>query len=281
MTDTTLTSDVPAGDNVSTELEAPVVQEETIEAEPEDSDTDGGGEDGGEADGEDKPFPKKAVNALNRAKRNARQLKAEVRQLQAELSQLKNFKPSTQNEKPDPNKFESYTDYNAAQVEYQIKTRMEEAQNKGKLEAVESQHMKAQAARDAILTQQAQEVAKALPDMGQVISRHTAALDSIGGDLKEIIYDLDNAPLAIYTLAKEGRLEDVLSSNPYLAAAELLSAQSRGAALLGTPKRASAPAQQNTSLTPEPIRAVRGTGTTTSKPIQERSGSDLLKWMRS
>lgn len=219
-------------------------------------------------------FPKKAVNALNRAKREKRQLRAQVKALESQLSELKAYKPEASSA-PDPRQFDSYTDFNEANVQHQIKQAMAEAQNKGKLEALEGQRSQIAERRNQEVAQVAMETAKQLPDLPNVISQYTNQLDNVRGELAELIYEMDNAPLAIYTLAKEGTLEDVLDAPPALAAVHLMRAQERGEQAL----KAKSPRQSVTNA-PDPIRASKGTGVN-QKSLQDLSGQELLKWMRS
>jgi len=219
-------------------------------------------------------FPKKAVNALNRAKREKRQLRAQVKALESQLSELKAYKPEASSA-PDPRQFETYTDFSEANVKHQIKSAIEEAQNKGKLEALESHKEQLAAKRNDEVARVAEETAKQLPDLPSVNAQYAQQLNSIGSELAEVIYEMDNAPLAIYTLAKEGILEDVLDAPPALAAVHLLNAQARGEQAL----KAKSPRQSVTNA-PDPIRASKGTGVN-QKSLQDLSGQELLKWMRS
>ena len=270
MTDIPVSADVSGG---QVALEAPALESDVVQTEAGAEDNQSG-EDGEEGNTEETPFPKKAVNALNRAKREKRQLRAQVRELEAKLSELKAFKPDASTA-PDPNKFETYTDFNEANVKHQIRAAMEEAQNKGKLEALESQRALIQEKRNQELNMVAVETAKQVPDLAPVISQYAPVLESLGSELTDVIYEMDNAPLAIYTLAKEGILEDVLSAPTPIATVHLMNAQARGGQTLS--RRAAKP---NVTAAPEPIRAAKGTGVNT-KPLHALSGDDIMKWLKS
>ena len=119
------------------------------------------------------------------------------------------------------------------------------------------------------------ETAKQVPDLAPVISQYAPVLESLGSELTDVIYEMDNAPLAIYTLAKEGILKDVLSAPTPIATVHLMNAQARGEQTLS--RRAAKP---NVTAAPEPIRAAKGTGVNT-KPLHALSGDDIMKWLKS
>lgn len=271
MTDISVSADVETPDALAPAHETDAVQQDSAATD----ETQGGDGEGEEGQSDNEPFPKKAVNALNRAKREKRQLRAQVKALEAQMAELKGANPTASYTPPDPNKFDSYTEFNNANVQHQIKTAMEEAQNKGKLEALEGQRNQLAAQRNAELAHTAAETAKQLPDLPNVVGQYAQQLDSVSADVAEIIYEMDNAPLAVYTLAKEGILEDVLSAPPYIAAVHLMNAQARGERLLGGSRMA-----KPTVTAPEPIRAAKGTGVN-SQPLHARTGKDLLNWVRS
>lgn len=280
MTETTTAQNQAGNDAepVNAEATAETVDTKTDEATDGDA-SEGDGEGSTEQTKNKEPWPDKAVNALKREKREKRQYRAQVRALEAQIAQLKGSNPAAEVQAPDPNKFEKYTDYVNEQVKFQTEQAVKEAQNKGRLEALEGQKEAVQAERNAELARVAQETAKAVPDLGQVIGAHAQALDSVGSEIGEIIYEMDNAPLAIYTLAKEGVLEDVLNAPPAIAAHYLLNAQARGEQALAA-KSAHKPTPKQTVQAPEPIKAARGTGTS-QKPYQLMSGKDVLKWVNS
>jgi len=121
----------------------------------------------------------------------------------------------------------------------------------------------------------AEETAKQLPDLPSVNAQYAQQFNSIGSELAEVIYEMDNAPLAIYTLAKEGILEDVLDAPPALAAVHLLNAQARGEQALKAKST-----RQSVTNAPDPIRASKGTGVN-QKSLQELSAQELFKSMSS
>lgn len=271
MTDITVAADVSTQVANAPDVMAESVQTEVASAGEGNSDNDS---EAPETETPEEPFPKKAVNALNRAKREKRQLRAQVKALEAQLSELRNSNPTASMAEPDVNGFETFTDFNKANVEFQIKKAMEEAQNKGKVEALESQRSQLIAQRNAELSAAAAETAKQFPDLPQVVGQYAQQLNSVGQEIAEIIYEMDNSPLAVYTLAKEGILEDVLSAPPAIAAVHLLNAQARGEQQLSAKRMVQTPAA------PAPIRAAKGTGTN-SKPLHALSGDDIMKWLKS
>jgi hypothetical protein len=262
------------GAEVAVEVETAGKEEAEGEADKGDDDGESQSENKPEGDAKkDEPFSKKAVNALNRVKREKRQLRAQVKALEAKIAELNGASPDASLKAPDPKDFDSYTDLLEAKTDYKIRKEMQEANKNGQIEALNAQKQQVYAQRDAEIARVAQETAKALPDLPNVIGEVQQYLDGIDPAVEEIIYDLDNPSLAVYVLAKEGTLVDVLNATPALAAAKLLAAQQRGEHFM-----ASTRAKQTPSA-PEPMRGAKGTGAV-AKPLESRSPNELLKWMR-
>ena len=196
-------------------------------------------------------FPKKAVNALNRKNKQINKLRAQMRELEAKLNEAPEVgdKPSEIN----PDDFESYGDYINAQVEALVEQKSMQSQTDMQKQHLIQQQEALTAQRDQHIIEQAQEAAQVFSDLPQVWQENAQLLDALPKEVSDIFYSIDNAPAAVYTLAKEGKLESLLYANPSVAAYEIVNAQNRGLELLSKPKT-------RVSQAPEPITKARGTG---------------------
>jgi hypothetical protein len=196
-------------------------------------------------------FPKKAVNAINRKNKQINKLRAQMRELEAKLNETPEVgnKPSEIN----PDDFESYGDYINAQVEALVEQKSMQSQTDMQKQQLKQQQEALAAQRDQHIIEQAQEAAQVFSDLPQVWQENAQLLDALPKEVSDIFYSIDNAPAAVYTLAKEGKLESLLYANPSVAAYEIVNAQNRGLELLSKPKT-------RVSQAPEPITKARGTG---------------------
>ena len=217
-----------------------------------------------ETDGDDVEFPKKAVNALNRKNKQINKLRAQMRELEAKLNEA----PEVKEQKDiNPDDFENYGDYINAQVEALVEQRVGQSQNDMQKQQLKQQQEALKAQRDQYIVEQANEAAQTLTDLPQVWNENAAILDALPEQIADIFYSLDNAPAAIYTLAKEGKLQGLAYANPALAAYEIVNAQNKGLELLSKP-------QKRVSQAPQPISKAKGTG---SVKKQLSPDDDVLK----
>lgn len=218
---------------------------------------------------EKEPWPKSAVNALNHHKADKRELKAANRRLEERIRELEALASNSAAE-PDVSKFDSFIDYNDARTKHLIDKAKNEMVNSSQIESLKAQQQQMQMQRMAYVAEVANETAKDLPDLTQVISQYSDVIEQADPAIKEIITDMDNPSLAVYTLAKMGKLENVLYSNPALAAQYLAQAE-----LLGTQHLNEQRARKVTKA-PEPMRGAKGVGNA-SKSTDSMSGEELLR----
>lgn len=217
---------------------------------------------------EDVEFPKKAVNALNRKNKTINKLRAQMQELEAKL---KETPQQGEVKEVNPDDFDQYGDYINAQVEALVNQKLTQSQSDMQKQQLEQQKEQLKAQRDQYILEQAQEVSQTLTDLPQVWQQNAATLDSLPEQIADIFYSIDNAPAAIYTLAKEGKLEGLRYANPALAAYEIVNAQNRGMELLSKP-------QQRVSQAPAPLEKAKGAGSVkTKKDISQLSGKELLE----
>jgi hypothetical protein len=209
-------------------------------------------------------FPKKAVHALRYKNKQIFKLRTKLREIEEQLNQ-----PFEGSETKDvnPNDFESYGDYINAKVESLVEQRIKQSQGDMHKQQMTHQQQALLEQRDQYIREQAQEVSKTFTDLPQVWEQNAQLLDALPKEIADIFFNIDNAPAAVYTLAKEGKLEGLLYANPAIAAYEIVNAQNRGLERLSRP-------HNNVSQAPTPITKAKGTG---SVKKQLSPNDDVLK----
>lgn len=241
-------------------VESPEVQEEI--AEPED----------------DTPFPKKAVNAISRREKKIEKLRAENEQLKAQLqqvpskeqvSQVKEPEVSKSDSAPNPDDYETWDQYLEAKVEYNVRTALEKRT---------SQEKQSEASR-----KEQEYYAQRVKDFGASVDRHSEkisdfevigdriekdVLPNLSADVHKAILESEDGALALYTLMKEGRIEDLEDMDGREALRFLAKAEVRGQKFIENSRKVSA--------APKPIQAVKGTGTYT-KDVADMTPDEIRK----
>ena len=225
----------------------------------------------------DDVFPKKAVNAIDRRNKKIVKLKGQNQEIRNQMRQMEQSYQNLMEAKaaPQEDDFDNYGDLLDARAKHNIEeqfTSRERAQLEAAYNDKQSQLQQIKAQN---LTEQVNEVSSAIPDFMEVKTQYDAVLDSFPQEIAEVFLDADNAPLAFYTLAKEGRLEDLAYMQPAHAAIVLAHAQERGRSFLNEPKK-----PIPTTKAPKPMTSVKGTGSQ-SKNLAQMSGDELMSWMKS
>lgn len=226
----------------------------------------------------DDEWPKKAVNALSRQKKENNKLRAEMRQMRSQYEQMhkqmQEFMGGGNNRKednsPKESDFESVLDYLKAQAAHESRKAAEEIIKSQQAKSFEDSR-KAQtiAERESHLQSKSAEMAKKVPDYVEVMQENYDVLLSAPEHISEMIASMPDPALVTYNLLKSGEFENLYSMHPNLAAVKIMNSQS-------------APAIKKASQAPKPISGARGAGGGSGgKPITEMSGEELKKWVRS
>lgn len=266
-------TEVQPSEEVAKEEQAPeAVEAEAPEAEVSENDVDENG------------FSKKARNAYshqkaqaNKFRHKANELAKEVESLKAKLAQTKEVKPE-----PKQENYDTYDKFIEDKVEYKTEQKIadyEQNQAKAKLADLEGQ-LKANeiAERDEYIAQKAQELIKQDPEYISILQNNAELIDSFSDDLTSVLRYMDNAPLAIRNLAKEGRLEAIKSMPINVATVELIQAQYRSNPV-SQPVSAPVHTETKISSAPTPIK-VSGGGVRATKSVENMSPDEALNWLR-
>jgi hypothetical protein len=204
---------------------------------------------------------------LNR-KLAKQRLRDENAQLKARLSELeKGIKPQQQSrpsDYPSENDYDSVIDYMKAVAKFEAKQELKAAQEANKPNPVNE----IRARRDLEISQQRESLSKQAPEYQSLIADHSDYLATMPDSVQDAFYEADNAPLALYALMKEGRLEDLEDLTPARIAMEIGRAEERGKAYLSP--------QNKVTNAPTPMSPLKGTSSG-SKSIYNMPVDQLLK----
>jgi len=204
---------------------------------------------------------------LNR-KLAKQRLRNENAELKARLEKLEQAQKATQTEKPNgPPKLENYEDLDSwvlATAEF-----LEKSKNKTEPQVQQPSPADShKQVRIVEISQQAKKFAGEVPEYAALVKENNDYLNMLPDSVQEAFFEADNAPLALYALMKEGRLEDLEDMTPARIAMEVGRAEERGKAYLSSVKKATS--------APPPIESLKGTGRAT-KDLDSMSVEELMK----
>lgn len=177
---------------------------------------------------------------------------------------------------PKEEDFDSYGDYLRADARWAAKQELAERDTKTKEAAIETAKTHAVNAQKVErineVANQEQEFAKTNPEYNALYKEHGDFMDNLPLQIAEALMEAENAPLALFALMKEGKLEGLEDMSPYKISMEIGKAELRGQSYL---------TQQNKATNaPTPIQAARGT-TSASKSLENKSVEELMKQFNS
>lgn len=230
---------------------------------------DGAEDDGGQVDKELKTV-RKALNKKNRYIDNQR---ARIRALEAEIAKVREASPKAY-EPPSMDKFESVLDYVDAKSDGRLEHALAKQQHDMKVSQLQQQREMAMQQQMQQVNQQMMETAIAVPEFKEVILKNAHITAAMPDHIEHLMAQLDDAPAATYALLKEGKLQNLYSMEPHIAAAHLVQAEIRGEQYL---QQAAKPRVQ----APAPIGSPKGAGKPSTKPLHQMTPSELDKWRKS
>ncbi len=221
------------------------------------------------AEPEDVPFPKKAVNALSRRDKQIGKLQAQLAADRAELAKFREQSVQQNNNPPKESDFDNYGELLKAQHrhEWQQEQAAKEIQQREQYTAQQEEQWFQQ--RNQEVLSKAQELKTQVPDFLGLLNEYSDVLSSVPPEIERVFYEVDAPEVALYALAKEGRLEEVLGMSPSRVAIELGKAEIRGEALIK---------QKQITKTPAPIEGLKGVGGS-SKQLDSMNHDELMAWV--
>jgi len=204
---------------------------------------------------------------LNR-KLAKQRLRNENAELKARLEKLEQAQTTPKAEQPNsPPKLENYEDLDS----WVLATAKFLKEQDTKTEPQVQQQNPADShkqMRTVEISQQAKKFAGEVPEYAALVKENNDYLNMMPESVQEAFYEADNAPLALYALMKEGRLEDLEDLSPSRIAMEVGKAEERGKAYLSSVKKATS--------APPPLESLKGTGRAT-KDLDSMSVAELMK----
>lgn len=225
------------------------------------------------------PWPKKAENALAREKGKSARYKFQAQQerearaqLEARLSKLEQQSApktgqSANTGEPKETEFNNYADYLEAKNAHNIEKKFAERDSKHEETQRTAKEQAWEAQRLSFIDQKEMELAKEIPDISSLADEYIDVIRSFSPEIKRLFLEADNAPLAIYNLAKSGKLDELSDMSYARAAMEIGRAETQ------------APTKPKTKA-PIPLSASRGS-VASGKSLDTMSGHELLKWVKS
>ena len=154
---------------------------------------------------------------------------------------------------------------------YDLKQEQNEGVQKQEQEQSTAKYQEWIEEREAILGEKSVKAATEIPDYRAVYAEYQDVFEDLPEHINQAFLELDDAPLAFYALAKEGKLESLKTMSPAKAIIELGKAEDRGIAMTKV---------RQTTKAPTPLSANKGNGMV-SKSLNNMSSDELLKWAKS
>lgn len=202
-----------------------------------------------------------------KVRRENRELKQQLEQLQKPAQPPQQQTDDGRPKKPNIADFEDWQLYEKAEGDYTDKLtdwKISQRDTQTQSSAKETQHVSQAAVK---IESQAKDLISKTPDYKALHSKNESYLDDLPKPIMAELFKADNAPLALYALMREGRLEEIEDVSPERLGAFLAKAEMRGESYLSQPKKA--------TTTSAPLESLKGTGRA-SKDESEMSVEDIM-----
>ena len=214
------------------------------------------------------PFPKKAVNAISRREKQIAKLRAEKAALEAEVSRYRQPQANPQQNQnvsgePSEDDFDNYGDFLEAKILHKLKAEKAKEETSNIEQQTAQQRSVYEQQKETELMDKMQVHVSKIPDFKQVIELNADIADEFPEHIVQAFYEADDGALAFYNLAKDEKLESLLTMSPAKAIMEIAKAQLE-------------PTLKRVSNAPNPIPASRGS-MKTQKSKEDMDGEELLK----
>lgn len=228
------------------------------------------------SDSADLPIPKKILNAMSHKDRRIGKLTAKQYEAEAKIRQLeeqlaKHSPKDNQPSAPEAAKFDNYEDYLKSLAEFKVNERFSESEKKRLTQEQQVSHQTRHAERIAHLEQNDEAAREVFSDFENVFKENEHIVMEAPEHIKQAFLEAENPAYAFYALAKEGKLEDMLTMSPYQAVAMIARYEDKAIALSK---------EKQVTKAPAPLSPSKGTAAG-SKSLDSFSPDELLKWVNS
>lgn len=212
---------------------------------------------------------KRERNRESKLSKKLAEFKRQNRALQEQLAQVNQPKPQQQVKpgKPDLNTFEgTWEEFQEALTDWKLDQKFSENTQKAQEAKFLHEYSNWVEDRGSKVDARLPELAATIPDIEDVLSEVEDLATMLTPEQARIALEADDINLAIYTLHKEGKLEDVIKLPPTQLAAAIAKAEVRGQQYLS---------QNQVTNAPTPIKAAKG-NTTGGKSLEKQSVDELM-----
>lgn len=218
-------------------------------------------------------WPKKAVNALAKAKGAAareKSLRLEYeRRLAAYAEPAKTEAKGAGAPKEEEFAGKPYGEYLTAVNKFQIEQALADRDKKSSQELSVAKQKEWETERDEAFDENVEKATESFKDFNDVIKEHVKG-KFLSPQVIEAFRHADEPAHALYALAKDGMIDGLNEMSPHKLAAAIARAEDKAIALT-KPKVTNAPT---------PMSANKGTSTG-GKSLDAMSGNELMKWLKS
>lgn len=221
----------------------------------------------------DDPWPSSARNKVNRLNKQLAKERAEREQFARKLQEFQaaQEKNSPKSKEPQEEDFDNYGEYLQALARYRPEVKQDQQIDPRQLQQQAFQQAQQELyynQRVDAVAQQAQKAVQEMPELQNLLEEYSDVLDTYPPEIEMAFLQSENAPMAFYALAKEGKLEQLAFMTPMQAAHEIARAGIRGEQMAKAAKVTKAPT---------PIKGASGSSPG-GKDLSAKSPRELVDW---
>lgn len=210
---------------------------------------------------------KRERNRESKLSKKLADFKRQNRDLQEQLARVNQPKEQPKSGKPDLNTFQgTWEQYNEALTDWKLENKFSENTQKQQETQQRQEYSKWVDDRSSKVDERLPELSASIPDIEDVMNEVEDLASMLSPEQARIALEAEDINLAVYTLHKEGKLQDVIKLPPSQLAAAIAKAEVRGQQYL---------TQKQVTNAPTPIKAAKG-NTTGGKSLEKQSVDELM-----
>lgn len=214
---------------------------------------------------------KRERNRESKLSKKLAEMKRANRDLQARLANQPKVQNQDLSKEPDANspewKDKPWVEFSKAHNSWLFKQQFAENTQKAQETQQRDNYMKWVDDRSSRVDERLPELSAAIPDIDEVLAEVEDLAQSLSPEQARVALEAEDINLAVYTLYKEGKLEEAIKLPPSQLAAYIAKAEVRGQKYLTEPKQ--------TTNAPRPMNAAKG-NTTGGKSLERQSVDELM-----
>lgn len=215
---------------------------------------------------------KKERNAVSRRDKKIGSLQAQNRDLMERLSRIEQNQAQPQKQtqqandgKPNPDDYKTYGEYIEAFTDWKTEQKLQSYNAAQQKQTSEQQEAAYYQQRYADLGTQTQNFYKEVPDALSTLNEYADTIDSLPPAIVQFLLEAENAPNALYNLAKGGELDTLAEIPLARAIAKIARAEAQ-------------PITKPQTKAPKPMVSAKGSAV--NKSLEDMSAEELVKKFR-